>query len=555
MLPILALIPIVLVGVLMVGFVWPSSRAMPLGWITAGVIAAISWDMPIVWLGAASIAGIINAIDILFIVFGALLILRMMRQSGAMNGITASMRAVSADRRVQMIMIAWLMGSFLEGAAGFGTPAAVAAPLLVGMGFPPLIAAAVTLVADSASVTFGAVGVPIWGGFEAVAELRDWPLMLGGSSVSFGEFLGRISALSGIQHLLVGTFVPLSMVILMSLFVTGKAKSGLSAWRIALFGGLCFTLPEALIAIFIGPELPSLVGALVGLAIFIPVVKKGWLIPKTTWDFPAHEEWPSDWEGDISAGDTREESGPKFGTLKSWSPYFVIALLLLISRLPALGVAPALKAWKIGWVGILGTSLGKEITPLYNPGIVPFLVVALLIPVFFGLSKQDTIKAVTHTLKTIRPAAVALVFTLAMVYTMMNSGEAAGRDSMLIVLADAAAGLTGRAWVLFAPLVGALGTFISGSNTVSNIMFGPFQFGTATRTGLPHSLILALQAVGGAAGNMICVHNVVAALTTVGLVGKEGIVIRKNLPVCIGYCILAGIVGLIFLAVPFFTAF
>jgi len=165
------------------------------------------------------------------------------------------------------------------------------------------------------------------------------------------------------------------------------------------------------------------------------------------------------------------------------------------------------------------------------------------------MKRKEAFEALARTFTIIKPAAIALVFTLAMVYIMMNSGEAASRNSMLIVLAEAAAAALGRGWVLFASFVGALGTFISGSNTVSDIMFGPFQFGAAVRTDLPPALILALQAVGGAAGNMICVHNVVAALTTVGLVGREGIVIRKNLPICIGYCLCAGLIGLAFIIV------
>jgi L-lactate permease len=279
--PVIALLPILVVGVLMVGFMWPSSKAMPVGCLTAAVALA-GWEMPVTRLVAAGLAGFVNALDILLIVFGAILILQLMKKSGGMEGISQSMASVSGDRRVQALIIAWLFGSFLEGAAGFGTPAAVAAPLLVGMGFPPLIAAVLTLVADSPSVSFGAVGVPIRGGFE---PLRDVVSMA--DSMEFSRFLHEIGSLVGKLHL-------------------------------------------------------------------------------------------------------------------------------------------------------------------------------------------------------------------------------------------------------------ALGTFISGSNTVSNIMFGVLQYDTAAQSGLAAPSILALQAVGGAAGNMICVHNVVAVLTTVGLVGKEGLVVRKNVIIALSYALLAG---------------
>jgi len=141
------------------------------------------------------------------------------------------------------------------------------------------------------------------------------------------------------------------------------------------------------------------------------------------------------------------------------------------------------------------------------------------------------------------PAAIALVFALGMVYVMMNSAEVSSGDSMLIVLARAAAAISGRIWYLMAPMVGILGAFVSGSATVSNIMFGPFQYGIAQSASLPVTPVLSLQTIGSAAGNMICIHNVVAVLTTVGLVGKEGLLIRQNLPVCVLYGLTSGIVA------------
>ncbi|MFW5807823.1 MAG: L-lactate permease, partial [Spirochaetota bacterium] len=233
-----ALLPILVVAVLMVGFTWSSQKAMPIGFLTALVMALAGWQMPVRWLAAASIAGVINAIDILLIVYGALVILQMMRKSGGIDAISRSMASISDDRRVQIIIIAWLMGCFLEGAAGFGTPAAVAAPLLVGMGFPPLIAAAATLMADSTPVTFGAVGVPIWGGFAAIRTMVSWPLATSAGSLDFVQFLQGISAFSGIVHLAVGTFVPLVIVSVMTKITRGSFRQGLEVWPLALLGGL-----------------------------------------------------------------------------------------------------------------------------------------------------------------------------------------------------------------------------------------------------------------------------------------------------------------------------
>lgn len=542
-LAVLALLPIVVIGVLMIGLSWPSGRAMPVGWGVAVVVALAAWNMPLNWIAAASLAGVINAVDILIIVFGALLILQMMQKSGGLQTISHAMATVSPDRRVQVLIVAWLMGCFLEGAAGFGTPAAVAAPLLVGMGFPPLIAAVAALMADSTPVSFGAVGVPIRGGFAALEAMGSWPMVVDGTAMNFAEFLQNIGAFAALLMIVVGSFIPLCIVMLMTKISEGSFKRGLEVWPMALFAGFVFTIPQFLVATFIGPELPTLLGALIGLPIFLFAISKGFLVPRKPWDFPSHDRWPAEWEGTIVAQQTEKAFQPPMGVLRAWTPYIIIATLLVLSRVQYFGLMPILKSWSVGWSGIFGTTLGRSIAPFYNPGIFPFILVSLLIPVLHGLDAKAAAKAWRDTAKMLVPASVALGFALGMVYIMMNAGGASGRDSMLIVMAKAAAALSGDVWYLVAPYVGILGAFISGSNTVSNIMFGPFQFRTAQEIGLPALPVLGLQAIGGAAGNMICIHNVVAVLTTVGLIGREGLVIRKNLGVTLLFALVAGIVA------------
>jgi lactate permease len=535
-LALLAALPIVTVGVLMVAFSWSALRAMPIGWLAAAAVALAFWEMPVLWVLAATLAGLVSAADILMIVFGALLILQLMRESGAVRTIAASMATVSRDRRVQIITIAWLMGSFFEAAAGFGTPAAVGAPLLVGLGFPPLVAVVATLIGDSTSVTFGAVGLPIWGGFEPIRDLADLP-----QGAGFEPFLQSIGAFAGVLHFAVGTFVPLTISAMTTRIAEGSFRKGLAIWPLALFAGAVFTLPYMLIAVFINYELPSLIGSLIALPVFLWVVSRGYLVPKEPWGFPPRSRWPVQWEGEVQAGAGVEEQ--RMSVWKAWLPYLMIGAILLVTRLKVLQVTPVLQSLKLEWDNILGTDISRGITPLYNPGIIPFLLVAGFVPPIYGYSWKSGWRVAKGTVRKIGPAAAALFFALAMVFIMMESGGATGRDSMLIVMAREAAGIAGSAWYVAAPLVGALGTFISGSNTVSNIMFGALQLNTANEVGLPPVPILALQAVGGAAGNMICIHNVLAVLTTVGLVGREGAVVRKNLPVALLYAVAAGVLS------------
>jgi lactate permease len=546
-----AALPIIVVGVLIIGFMWPSSKAMPLGWITAFIIAAIGWKMPFKWIAAATIGGAINALDILIIVFGALLTLQLMKKSGGIKGISRSMTLISVDRRVQVIIIAWLMGAFFEGAAGFGTPAAITAPLLVGLGFPPLIAVISALIANSAPVSFGAVGVPIWGGFAALKTMITLPVYSDGKVMEFTEFLTIIGAFTGLLHFLVGMFIPLVIVLMMTKIAEGSFQKGLAIWPLALFGGFIFTFFEMLIANLFGPELPSLFGSLIALAIFIFAVSKGFFVPKEKWDFPSHEKWENDWEGEIKVGQSEDTSIREISNFKAWLPYILIGLILLAGRLEVIGLTPILKSWSLTWNNIFGTSISRGITPLYNPGIIPFIVIALLLPFLHGLNGKIAVEAWKDTFKMIKPASVALLFALGMVYVMMNSGGATGIDSMILVIAKVTAQATGGIWYLVAPFVGMLGAFIAGSNTVSNIMFGPFQLSTATEAGIPVIPILALQTVGGAAANMIGIHSVVAALTTVGLIGKEGLVIRKNIFISILYGLLVGMVAWIMVTLFF----
>ncbi|NLC55992.1 MAG: L-lactate permease [Armatimonadetes bacterium] len=538
----LAAVPILVVGVLMVGFVWPSTRAMLVGYATALAIGVAFWRMPALLVAASAIAALVTAFSILLIIFGAVLILKLLQTSGAVGGIAASLTGITRDRRVQALLIGWLLVTFVEGAAGFGTPAAVAAPLLLGLGFPPLVAVVIALLANSAPVSFGAVGTPILGGFAPLRGVVNLP-----AGVGFEAFLSGIGVYTALVHLLIGTFIPLLAVALMTRIGGGSFRDGLAVWPIALFAGAAYTLSSLVIAVAVGPELPALLGSLVAIPAVAFVVSRRWLCPRRSWEFPPRQEWPPDWVGEIEPG-TGEEASAAMSAARAWLPYLLIGAFLLISRVPAFGIAPLLRAVSWNWPQILGTPIEASLQPLYNPGILPFLAVALLLPRLFGIAPEQTRQAWRDTAHTLAPAAVALAFTLGMVRVMMDSGLAGSGDSMILALAHAASAATGEHWVFLSPLVGVLGAFISGSATVSNILFGHFQYTTATGAGLAPTEVLALQAVGAAAGNMISIHNVVAACATVGIVGKEGLVIRTNLLPCLGYGLLAGGIGWLLLA-------
>ncbi len=553
MLAVFASLPILLVVVLMAGFNLPAKKVMPLGWALAAVLAAFVWKMPPQWLAGATISGALDAFNILIIVFGAILLMNTLKNSGAIRAIKATFYNISPDRRVQAIIIAGLFGFFIEGAAGFGTPAALAGPLLVSLGFPPLAAVIVALVGNSMPVSFGAVGTPILGGAAKVLNAPNVIEALNQYGWTFDVFVHQIGVYTAIIHAVVGTFLPLLIVLILTkLFGANKSfKDGFAAAPFALFAGLSFSIPYLLIAIFIGPELPSLLGALIALLVVIPAAKAGFLQPKAAWDFPERKNWGGDWVGSVEPGALKEDS-PQMGTLLAWLPYVLVALILVLTRIPALGIKQLLTmpALTIAWKGILGTSLAYSLQPLYLPGTVPFILVAVL-TIFLHKMDGKTVRATwANSLKQMVPATIALVFAVAMVAIMRNSGNnASGALDMLKTLSTAAAAALSPLWIFVAPFIGMLGAFMAGSNTVSNILFTSFQYEVASSAALSRVIVVALQVVGGAIGNMICVHNVVAASTTVGVLGKEGKIIRINIVPAALYALLASIVALIIVGV------
>ncbi|ADU29676.1 L-lactate permease [Evansella cellulosilytica] len=545
----IALTPIIAVIIFLVVLGMPAMKAMPISFLATGILAFFYWRVPFVQLLAASLEGIIIGISILYIVFGAILLLNTLKNSGAIDTIRNSFLGISADRRVQLIIIAWLFGAFIEGAAGFGTPPAIAAPLLVALGFPPLAAVVLALIADSSPVSFGAVGTPIIvgidQGLQAGSEVAPVaaPYLEG---IEMTDYLRMIASQVMQIDIFVGTFMPLIIVMILTRFF-GENKSwkeGLAIWKFAIFAGLSFTVPALIVATFLGPEFPSIFGGLIGLAIVIPAVKKGFLLPKEKWDFPKEQDWDIDWLGKMlktKPGKPKKE----LPLALAWTPYLLVGLFLVLTRIDVLPFKEWLQNVTISWSNILGTNISTSLEPLYLPGSI-FIIVVLITALIHRLKTRELLYSFSISGKAIVGTAVTLFTAVPMVRIFINSGvNDAGLQSMPIELANTAADLLGGSWPLFAPFIGALGTFISSSATFSNMMFTLFQFSIADQIGVDPTLILSLQILGSNAGNMICVLNIVAAATVVGLLGKEGKILRLTFLPMLYYSLFSGVIGLI----------
>lgn len=546
----LAATPIILAAILLVGLNISARRAMPAVYLAAAAIALFFWDMSFNRVLASTIQGMLITIAVLWIIFGAILLLNTLQNSGAISTIRAGFTNISPDRRVQVLIIAWLFGCFIEGASGFGTPAAIAAPLLVAIGFPALGAVMVGMMIQSTPVSFGAVGTPIIIGVTNGLDNAAMSVQLTEMGSSWETFLRLITSEVAIGHAICGIFMPLFMIIMMCRFF-GKNKSwkeGFTMIPFAIFTGISFAVPYALTGIFLGPEFPSLVGALVGLAIVVPAAKSGFLLPKDSWDFPPREEWPAEWLGNLVIKQPSSDER-KISMTLAWIPYLLVAAILVATR-----VFPQVKGFftsiSFGMQNILGEAgIGYAIKPLYLPG--GILVIVCLITLFLHRMKpSQLISAAGDAGKTLLGAGFVLIFTIPMVRILINSGvNGAELVSMPVAMASFVADTFGSVYPFFAPTVGALGAFIAGSNTVSNMMLSQFQFEVAALLSVSGALMVALQAIGAAAGNMIAIHNVVAASATVGLLGQEGKTLRLTVLPTIYYVVLSGTLGIIAISV------
>ncbi|MGO2458467.1 L-lactate permease [Vibrio casei] len=538
--------PIVVAAILLVGLNWPAKKAMPVSFILTVMIALTFWDMTTNRVIASILQGLGITVTVLWIVFGAILLLNTLKYTGAITVIRNGFTNISPDRRVQAIIIAWCFGSFIEGASGFGTPAAIVAPLLVAIGFPALAAVLIGMMIQSTPVSFGAVGTPILVGINKGLDTHKIDGVLISQGSNWGEYLQHITSTVAIIHACVGVLMPILMAVMLTRYF-GKNRSwkeGLDILPFSLLAGVAFTIPYAFTGIFLGPEFPSLAGGLFGLLIVVTAAKKGFLVPEKSWDFCPEKEWPAEWLGSLKM-ELDDIKGKPMSLAIAWLPYVLLGIVLVLSRVNA-----DFKGWllsvSLSFNNILGEQgISASIEPLYLPGGV--LVFAALVAVLIqARNAKPLAQAFGESTKTLIGAGFVLIFTIPMVRIFINSGvNMSGLDSMPVMTANFAASLVGDFFPAISPTIGALGAFIAGSNTISNMMFSQFQFEVAHALNISSILVISLQAVGAAAGNMVAIHNVVAASATVGLLGREGATLRKTIIPTLYYLVATGLIGLL----------
>lgn len=511
MIPLIAAIPILLTILLTVFCNLSAKKVFPIAWILCSMLAYFYWQMDLKYIFAFSIAGVLSSIDVIFIIFGAILLMTMLKKVGAMNCIENMFNGITSDARIQLIIIGFAFSSFLEGAAGFGTPAAIAAPFLVALGFEPFLAAVICLIFNSVPVSFGAAGTPTNVAFDAVKDV------LIGCQVDI-LYWKKILSLLTLFGLNIGAFVIVFMAV--CIFLKRKNvpvfKNAIPILPFSFCTCVIYFIVSYLIAFFIGSELVS-IGAAAGCMFFcICMVKKGWLVPKQ-----------------IIKNEREKNTRENFceiSLLKAWMPYVLIALWLIVTRLPSIGLKQHVANFTISTSEILGVQEASfTFKWLNNPGLFPFIFVVIFSILIFKIDRKKVSEIFLSSAKQVSGAVLALLFGFALLYIYRYSGHnKSGLDSMLLSMAKGLAEFSGKFYLYISPIIGSIGTFMFGSNTVSNLMFTPLQFEMGSLLHIPQIVFVVLQNQSGAIGNMICINNIIAVCATTGVFGQEGKLIKIN---------------------------
>jgi lactate permease len=458
------------------------------------IIAIFIYGMPakLALLSTAN-GGLYGLFPISWIVITAVFLFNITVKSGQFEVIKHFMASITSDRRLQALLIAFSFGAFLEGTAGFGAPVAITAAMLVGLGFNPLYAAGICLIANTAPVAFGAIGIPI----TVASQVSSIPEM------AISQMVGRTLPILSI-------FLPLYLVVLMC--GLKKAREVLPA---IIVSGFSFAILQYISSNFLGPALPDVIagiGSIISLALFLKFWK-----PKNTWHF-ANEVPPTlNVEKKYTTGQI----------IKAWSPFILLTVMIIAWGMKPIKVLfDSFGLLQFDFPGLHNAIVdrtGKSIPHIFKfnwlsaSGTAILLSAIIAIPLI-GLRLRDGVKIFFETLKQLRFPILTIASVLAFAYIVNDSG-------ITITIAQALAN-TGFLFPFFAPLLGWLGVFITGSDTSANALFGKLQAVTASSIGVDPVVTVSANVSGGVVGKMISPQSIAVAAAAGNLVGKESELFR-----------------------------
>lgn len=485
--------------------------------VLASALALLVYDMPFSLIGASFVQGFAQGMwPIAWIIIAAIFLYKLSVKSGSFEVIKQSVISITPDHRIQVILIGFCFGSFLEGAIGFGGPVAITAALLVGLGLKPLYAAGLCLIANTAPVAFGAVGIPI----IAMANL-----------VGVEQY--EVSAMVGRMLVPLSLTVPFFIVFLMDGF-----KGVKETFPAILVAAISFTATQFISSNYLGAELPDIVSAVVSLICTTAFLK--------IWK-PANI-FRLDDQTDFT-NNTQLSNGEIF---KAWLPFILLIACIILWTQPwfkALFAKGGVFDYTVVTLAAnnVGTTIvdaaGKTIGLNLNISFVglqagtAILIAAFLSIWFLKIKANDAAECFWDTLKEMAIPCITIGLVVSFAFIAKNAAM-----STTLGLAFAQ---TGDAFAFFSPVIGWIGVFLTGSDTSSNLLFGPLQQVTARELGIGEALFLAANSVGGVVGKMISPQSIAIACAAVGLVGRESELFKFTLKYSVAFIILIGIWTLI----------
>lgn len=481
--------------------------------IVATLVALFAYDMPFSLIGASFIHGFAQGMwPIAWIIIAAIFLYKLSVKSGSFEIIKESVMSITPDHRIQVILIGFCFGSFLEGAIGFGGPVAITAALLMGLGLKPLYAAGLCLIANTAPVAFGAVGIPI----IAMSNL------VGVEQYQVSAMVGRM-------------LVPLSLTVpFFIVFLMDGVKGVKETFPAILVAAVSFTGTQFLSSNFLGAELPDIASAVVSLAC-TTIFLKFWKVKNVfrlddVKDFTNHSK--------LSLG----------VVLKAWLPFILLIACIVVwtqdwfkaffkkgAVFDYTQVTMVFKNMESAIQNAAGNAVNLDLA--FNlialQGGTAILLAAVLTILFLRIKLNVVEEALGDTLKEMAIPCITIGLVVAFAFISRNSGmsETLGR----------AFAESGNAFAFFSPIVGWLGVFITGSDTSSNLLFGTLQQVSAQQLGIKEALFLAANSVGGVVGKMISPQSIAIACAAVGLVGRESELFRFTLKYSIGFILIIGV--------------
>ena len=459
------------------------------------IIAFFAYHMPFKLIMSSTLHGALYGLfPICWIIISAVFLFNITVKSGQFEVIKDFMASITPDRRLQALFIAFSFGSFLEGAAGFGAPVAISGAMLVGLGFNPLYAAGICLIANTAPVAFGSVGTPIL----MASRMSDI------TELAISQMVGRTLPLLSLM-------IPFYLVVIMSGF-----KKSVEVMPAILVSGLSFSIVQWFTSNYMGPMLPDVLAGLASIFSLL-LLLKFWK-PKSIWRFSEEPDNPI-----VSI-----IKYPPLQILKAWSPFIIMTFFIVAWGLqPVKDLLNSIAFFKFEIPGLNGSILKPDGTPLvikafefnYLSASGSAVVLATLISIpLIGISFKDSIKIFTSTLQ-------QLIFPIITIASIVGYAFVANYSGMSITMAFALAS-TGILFPFFSPILGWLGVFLTGSDTSANALFSKIQSTTADSLGFDPVVAVSANASGGVTGKMISPQSIAVGAAAVGLVGKEADLFR-----------------------------